>query len=100
MRLVDSITKCVLLSSTTIRDKVVVTKNKWDAKMTWRCRNNKLGALVGGEWEAEILLGRFRIMHDVYGSITFAREIPNSYAVCTCTVVYAIDSSADFGVPV
>ncbi len=49
--------------------------------------------------EAEIFLGRFRIMHDVYGSITFAREVPMQYAR-PCTVVYAIDLNADVGISV
>ncbi len=49
--------------------------------------------------EAEIFLGRFRIMHDVYGSITFAREVPMQYAR-PCTVVYAIDLNADVGISI
>ncbi len=57
MRLVDSITRFILLSHTTIKDKVVVGNNKWDAKMTWRCGNSGHGGLAGGEWKPRFSLG-------------------------------------------
>ncbi len=50
----DSITRFCLLSHTTIEDKVVVTKSKWDAKMTWR---RGISGLAGGEWEPRFSLG-------------------------------------------
>ena len=45
MRLVDSITKLLGLAAISAEDNEAVSRNKWDAKMTWRCRNGGFVAI-------------------------------------------------------
>ena len=55
MHSMDSITRCIISL-----DKEVVTKNKWDAKLTWHGEKRRIGRrgrLVGGERKPRLSLG-------------------------------------------